>query len=274
MQDRSGTNRGLREETVLGAELRGRVALVTGVSRRDGIGFAIASRLALLGANIFAQSFAPFDREQPWGGDPDGADFILAELRRSGTPVEHLEADFRATQAPTEVMSAAFAAFGHVDILVLNHAYSTSQAFDELTADEIDRHLAVNVRGSLLMVQEFARQHDGRAGGRVILLTSGQHLGPMPDEIAYAASKGALHQITASLSGILIGRGITVNAVNPGPTDTGYADPKQHAEVVRRMPLGRWGQPDDAARLIAWLATDDAQWVTGQVINSEGGFRR
>ena len=96
----------------------------------------------------------------------------------------------------------------------------------------------------------------------------------MTGEIAYAASKGALHQITASLSDLLVERGIAVNAVNPGPTDTGYADPEAHAQVLRRMPLGRWGQPDDAARLIAWLVADEGQWVTGQVINSEGGFRR
>jgi 3-oxoacyl-[acyl-carrier protein] reductase len=145
---------------------------------------------------------------------------------------------------------------------------------EDLTAAEIDRHLLVNVRASLLLVQAFVRQHDGRPGGRVGLMTSGQHLGPMTRELAYAASKGALHQITASLSDLLIDRGITVNMVNPGPTDTGYADPAHHAEVVRRMPLGRWGQPDDAARLIGWLVSDDAEWVTGQVINSEGGFRR
>jgi 3-oxoacyl-[acyl-carrier protein] reductase len=254
--------------------LRGRVALVTGVSRRIGIGFAIAARLPSLGADLFVHSFAPFDRAQPWGGDPGGIDAVLAELRRHGTRVEHREADFLAPEAPGEVVGAAVAAFGHVDILVANHAYSTAQPFAALTAEEIDRHLLVNVRATLLLVQAFARQHDGRPGGRVVLLTSGQHLGPMPGEIAYAASKGALQQITASLSDLLIDRGITVNAVNPGPTDTGYAGPADHAAVVLRMPLGRWGQPEDAARLIAWLATDDARWVTGQVINSEGGFRR
>ena len=108
----------------------------------------------------------------------------------------------------------------------------------------------------------------------MVLLTSGQHLGPMGREVAYAASKGALHQITATLSDLLIERGITVNTVNPGPTDTGWADPDLHERERSRFPLGRWGQPGDAARLIAWLATDDAGWVTGQVINSEGGFRR
>ena len=83
-------------------------------------------------------------------------------------------------------------------------------------------------------------------------------------------SKGALHQATATLSAHLIPRGITVNAVNPGPTDTGWdvGDPAGH------MPLGRWGTPEDAARLVGWLCTDDAAWITGQVIDSEGGFVR
>jgi 3-oxoacyl-[acyl-carrier protein] reductase len=106
----------------------------------------------------------------------------------------------------------------------------------------------------------------------VVLLTSGQHLGPMPSELAYIASKGALHQLTWSLSAHLIPRGITVNTVNPGPTDTGWAPPELTEQVRLHAPLGRWGRPEDAARLIAWLATDDAAWITGQVINSTGGF--
>lgn len=254
--------------------LEGRTALVTGVSRRNGIGFAIASRLASLGANLFLHSYAPYDREQPWGGDPQGADAILAELRQHGTHIEHLEADFMDAGAPVRVMTSAVEALGHMDILMLNHAYSTRQTLEELSAEEIDRHLLVNVRGSLLLVREFSRQHEGRQGGRVILMTSGQHLGPMWGELAYAASKGALHQLTESLSDLLICRGITVNTVNPGPTDTGYASKEEYETATRHMPLKRWGQPDDAARLIAWLCTDEAQWVTGRVINSEGGFRR
>jgi 3-oxoacyl-[acyl-carrier protein] reductase len=96
----------------------------------------------------------------------------------------------------------------------------------------------------------------------------------MPGEIAYALQKGALASITRSLAGTLAGHGITVNAVNPGPVDTGYATGEAHAAVAARFPGGRWGLPDDPARLIAWLATDEAGWITGEVINSEGGFRR
>ena len=196
---------------------------------------------------------------------------LLADLRSLGVKAEPVEADFADSDAPRAVMAAAVQAFGHVDILVANHAYSTLGSLEELTATQIDTHLQVNVRGSLLLTQAFAAQHDGRAGGRVILMTSGQHLHPMPGELAYAASKGALHQLTASLAAHLAPRGITVNTVNPGATDTGYATEEMRQAVITAEPMGRWGRPEDAARLIGWLATDDAYWVTGQIINSTGG---
>lgn len=248
------------------------MAVVTGVSRRAGIGFAVARRLLGLGAGVFVQSWTPHDAAQPWGPDPLGIGGVIALLEADGGRVGHVEADFADPAAPAEVVNGARAAFGHIDILVVNHARSGRGTLAELSAEEIDAFLHENVRASLLLVKEYAAQHDGRDGGRVVLMTSGQHLGPMSGEVAYAVSKGALHQATASLSDALIDRGITVNAVNPGPTDTGWdirdRDPRP------AMPLGRWGAPDDAARLIGWLCTVDAAWVTGQVLNSEGGFRR
>jgi 3-oxoacyl-[acyl-carrier protein] reductase len=261
--------------------LAGRVALVTGVSRRVGIGMAVARRLAGLGADLFVTSWTAHDREQPWGADPGGIEAVLAELRAgptSGDPaagrVEHLEADFLDPEAPDQVMAAAVAAFGHLDVLVCNHARSSGGGLGRLTAAELDASFAVNTRAVLLLVQAFAAQHAGRPGGRVVLFTSGQQLGPMPGELAYATSKAALAGITASLADTLADQGITVNTVNPGPTDTDYVDQATRERVASRFPAGRWGAPDDAARLVAWLCTDDAAWVTGQVINSEGGFRR
>lgn len=251
--------------------LKDRVAIVTGVSRRIGIGFAIANRLASLGANLFVQSLAAYDASRPWGADQDGVSALIDELRSLGGRVEPLEVDFSDPDAPTEVISAATDAFGHVDILIANHAYSTMGALEDLTADHIDTHLQVNVRGSLLLTKAFAAQHDGRPGGRVVLMTSGQHLGPMPGELAYIASKGALHQLTRSLSAHLAPRHITVNTVNPGATDTGYATGELYEDVLAHQPMGRWGEPEDAARLIAWLVSDEARWITGQVINSTGG---
>ena len=251
--------------------LNGRVALVTGVSRRAGIGLAVTRRLGHLGASVFVHSFSPYDATQPWGADPDGAVALVAELREEGRNISHLEADDAEPDAPRLVMGEVRAAFGHLDILVANHARGSYCSLEELTAEELDLTFAVNARATLLLVKEFAAQHDGRAGGRVIMMTSGQHRGPMPKELPYIASKGAIHQITSSLAAHLAPRRITVNAVNPGATDTGYATPEIHRSVLAQEPQGRWGEPDDAARLIAWLATDEARWITGQVIDSTGG---
>jgi 3-oxoacyl-[acyl-carrier protein] reductase len=201
--------------------LKGRVALITGVSRRGGIGFATAARLASLGADVFIHSCSQYDALQSWGADPGGVEPLIEQLRAHGGRVEHLEADFVVPAAAQRIVEAAVRAFGHIDILVANHAYSRMGALEDLDAHEIDVHLQVNVRASLLLIKEFAAQHDGRPGGRVVLLTSGQHLEPMPGELAYVASKGALHQLTLSLSAHLAPRGITVNTVNPGATDTG-----------------------------------------------------
>ncbi|MEJ3652482.1 SDR family oxidoreductase [Actinomycetes bacterium KLBMP 9759] len=248
-----------------------RVAVVTGVSRRIGIGAAVARRLAGAGVDVFLHHWEPHDVEQPWGADRGGAQVIADELATTGVRVEQLAADFADPDAPAEVIGAAVAAFGHVDVLVANHARSCTQSLEELTADEVDLTYAVNTRATLLLVKEFARKHDDERPGRVVMMTSGQHRGPMPSELPYIASKGALHQLTSSLAAHLAPRNITVNTVDPGATDTGYADEETIRAVVENAPMGRWGQPDDAARLISWLTGPDAGWVTGQVIVSNGG---
>jgi 3-oxoacyl-[acyl-carrier protein] reductase len=250
--------------------LDGRVALVTGVGRRAGIGYAIARRLLESGAAVLSQAWTPYDVAS-WGAEPGEAEVTSAELRKLGR-VEHLQADFARPNAPAELFAEARTAFGHVDMLVVNHTRSGDGALADLTAEHLDDFLHENVRASLLLVKELAAQHDGRPGGRVVLMTSGQHLSPMKSEVGYAVSKGALHQATLTLSEELIDSGITVNTINPGPTDTGWGI--GDIDPASSMPQGRWGEPDDAARLVAWLCSDDAQWITGQVINSEGGFRR
>ncbi|WP_308287121.1 SDR family oxidoreductase [Actinomadura parmotrematis] len=255
--------------------LAGRVAVVTGVSRRAGIGFAIARDLLAAGARVLACSWTPHDAGQPWGADPAGIGGVLAALGGTGDRLAHLAADLAEPDAPARVIAHAVRAFGAVDVLVANHARSSAQDLASVTAAELDLSWAVNARATVLLVQAFAAAHDdARPGGRVVLFTSGQHLGPMPGELPYAISKGAVHQMTASLADALADRGITVNAVNPGPVDTGWAGPELAGVVARTMPAGRWGTPDDAARVVRWLAGDDSAWVTGQVINAEGGFRR
>jgi len=249
-------------------DLSGRNALVTGVSRRAGIGYAIARRLLDAGAAVFLHGWTPHDATQPWGAEPGGTEAIADELA-----VPFLEADLADAEAPERVVDAAVEALGPLDILVVNHARSGHGRLEELTASEIDAFLHENVRASLLLVRSFAVRHDdARDGGRVILMTSGQHLAPMAREVAYAVSKGALQQATLTIADELADRRITVNTVNPGPTDTGWGLADQ--DPAPAMPFGRWGEPDDAARLVTWLCSDDARWITGQTIDSEGGFRR
>ena len=225
--------------------LSGRVALVTGASRKQGIGYAVARRLAEQGADLFLQGLARYDVDQYATPEGDGVEAVLASLRPLGNRVAYQSADFDDADAPARLMQAAVAEYGQVDILVANHAYSTLSALEDLTADAIDRHMQVNVRGTLLLIKAFAAQHTAERGRRVIMMTSGQHRGPMPDELAYIASKGALHQLTESLAAHLAPRGITVNTINPGATDTGYADEQTYTEVLQHQPMGRWG---DAGR--------------------------
>ena len=253
--------------------LKNRVAIVTGASRRIAIGAAIARRLVADGAAVLLHSWAPHDAEQPWGVDPGGPEALVDELRQAGGRVEHISADLADRDAPATVVDAARDVFGHVDALVANHARASMQALEELTAEELDLSYAVNTRATLLLAKEFAAQHDDtRAGGRVLWFTSGQYHGAMPGELPYIASKAALHELTRSLATVLMSRGITVNCINPGPNDTGYADDQTRAEVNWLNPGGRWSTPADTARLVAWLLSDEADWVTGQTIASDGGW--
>ena len=252
--------------------LAGRTALITGVSREAGIGAALARRFADEGARLYLTGWAPHDAEQPYGAEPEGGEAVARELRAAGAEAEFASVDLADPDAPRQVLEAAAAALGHVDVLVANHARSARQTLAELTAAELDASFAVNARATLLLAREFAARHDRPSGGRIVLFTSGQYHGAMPEELPYVASKAAVQQLTAALAVELAPRGITVNCVNPGPNDTGYATGELRRRVEEAMPSGRWGRPSDVAALVAWLSSDDAGWVTGQTIASDGGW--
>ncbi|MGW0820586.1 SDR family oxidoreductase [Streptomyces sp. NPDC002845] len=263
--------------------LRDRTALVTGASRRGGIGYAVARRLAAYGASVYLHHHVPHDAAMPWGAD--SPEEVAAGVREAlGAPearVAHGPGDLSDPSVPAELIDrAADALGGRIDVLVANHALSGSDGtLDTIDATMLDAHWAVDTRSVLLLVQAYARQRAAlpsrTPGGRVVMMTSGQDIaGGMPGEIAYALQKGALASITRSLATTLADLAVTVNTVNPGPVDTDYLTGEAYATIAAMFPAGRWGMPDDPARLIAWLATDEAGWVTGQVIDSEGGFRR
>lgn len=252
-----------------------RVAVVTGVSRIQGIGFALARRLLQDGLSVLIHSWSAHDAEQPWSPDRGELERAIEALGGIGPTVEHVEADFEDPDAPAAVIDHVVRRFGAVDVLVANHARSAPGGLEEVTCTDLDRAWAVNARASVLLTQAFARQHDdSRPDGRVLLFTSGQHLGPMADALPYAISKGAIHQMTVSLSDALAGRSITVNAINPGPVDTGWPDDQLRSRLLPAFPMGHWGRPDDIAQVVSWLVSAESAWITGQVINAEGGFRR
>ncbi len=247
--------------------LHGRVALVTGVSRPNGIAATVAKRLNAMGATVVATGFPPHDAEMPWGeGQLD-------------TPFPLLQHNLEEPDAPAVLIDEAFDAHGQLDIVAAVHARSSSQSLDQLTVGELQRSWAANVQSVLLLAQQFARRHqpappDHPPAGRMLWFTSGQHFGPMESELPYAVTKGALHQMTASVDKALSQHRIVANCINPGPVDTGWATPELHQAVTDMFPDKRWGTPDDVANLVAFLVSDEGAWIRGQVLNSEGGFNR
>ena len=255
-------------------KLSGRNALVTGVGHRQGIGTAICRALAEAGANIFFTYWQKYDRAMPWGADETHPEQLIQELQDLGVRAEKLEIDLFESKVLAELIEIAQTKLGDLSILVNNATYSVEDGFETLNAEILDATYSVNLRATALLSVEFARRYTGKAGGRIINLSSGQFQGAMPGEIAYAATKGAVDALTITLAAEVASRGITVNAVNPGPTDTGWISAGLKQELLSRFPMGRIGQLEDAARLVVFLASDDADWITGQIIHSEGGFRR
>lgn len=248
-------------------KLKGQIAVITGVSHSKGIGAAICQQLAAEGADVFFSH---------WGSSNDWRSQFEDQLREYGVRCSSRELDLSDANAHVKLLDSVKDDLGTPTILVNNAAHSNRDGYLVLDAKTLDDHYTVNMRATFLLSVEFARrfQHAEKSTGRIINLTSGQAQGPMPGELAYAATKGAISAFTLTLSAELAPLGITVNAVNPGPTDTGWMTEELEQLLLPKFPFGRIGKPDDAARLIAFLASDEAQWITGQIIHSEGGFLR
>jgi 3-oxoacyl-[acyl-carrier protein] reductase len=201
------------------------------------------------------------------GADGGIAPAVVAALEGdgwevAGTDVEH--ADLADPAAPARI----FDELGSFEALVTCHAVSELGGLLETDAAQLDRHLAVNVRATALLMAELARRLPGDRG-RIVNFTSGL---PLRGELAYAASKGAIAWLTVSAAVELGPRGITANAIDPGPTDTGWMDDELKEAIAAATPLGRVGRPQDAAELVAFLCSERAGWITGRVLRSDGGF--
>jgi len=261
-----------------GSSLRldGQKILITGVSRPLGIGATLVKRFAEAGAIVAMHGFSEYDVAMGHhSAIPNGTELLEKQLCDSGLKVVALiSGDLAKPGMAEKAVEEAVSKLGGLDGLVLNHAYSTYGEIGGWTPEHIDPHLLVNVRTSMMMIQSFLAQVDTTKDNAITLFTSGQYLGPMVNEIAYCVSKEAIICLCRQTSFLLCDKNIRVNCVNPGPNDTGYCFGDAHEAVAKMFPSGRWGTPDDTADLVLFLHSAYAKWITGQVIASEGGFKR
>lgn len=247
------------------------IALVTGGSRRKGIGAAIALALAREGWDVATTFWRPYDARMPWGSEPADIPWLGNQLEAFGVKTVAIEADLSLPEAPAHIFDAVERAVGPITALVLSHAESVDSDIMGTTIESFDRHFAVNARATWLLVREFGGRFRGPHGrGRIIALTSDHVAGNLP----YGASKAALTAIIRAAAKEFghDGRGITANVIEPGPTDTGWMTAEQIAEFSRRNPQGRVGLPMDCANLVVFLSSGAGGWINGQLLHSNGGL--
>jgi 3-oxoacyl-[acyl-carrier protein] reductase len=242
--------------------LDGKGALVTGGSR--GIGRAIVRRLAAEGATVVL-TYSENER---------AADKVVTENKEQGRAVTAVQADQADLAGLPELFATAADSTGGLDILVINAAINLVKPIEDTTEADYDRLMAVNAKGPFFTIQQAGRVL--RDGGRIITFSTLNTVIPAPRNAVYIASKAAIEQFTAVAAREFGPRGITVNCVSPGATDTELlraSNPDETFEAVKAMTaLGRLGEPADVADVVAFLAGPDSHWITGQNLRVTGGL--
>jgi 3-oxoacyl-[acyl-carrier protein] reductase len=282
-------------------QLRDKVALITGANH--GIGAVTAIALASQGVKVFLTYFCEASRYSPEeleaarqagiGGDKlyralqaQSSDRVIQEILDTGGTAAAQEADLGNPDNIPWLFDLCEAQLGPVDILINNHTHCVLETFDPaLVTDEvstvhlvstqgIDRHFAINARACALMMSEYLKRYLARNGqwGRIInLSTDAAHAHTA--NVSYAASKHALESYSRSAAAEMGKYGTTVNIIAPGPIQTGYISPEDEADIVMKTPLSRIGLPEDIADVIVFLVSQQARWLTGQLIYVGGGWR-
>jgi 3-oxoacyl-[acyl-carrier protein] reductase len=243
-------------------ELDKKVALVTGASR--GIGRAIAVRLGETGASVVVN----------YSGSQDAAQETVAAVEKAGGRAIAVQADVAKSADVKRLWDESLQKFGRLDILVNNAGVMFNKLLADVTEEEFDRIFAVNVKGTFFACQQAAKRLAD--GGRIINFSSSTTALMLPTYGAYVATKGAVEQMSHVLAKELGSRGITVNVISPGPTDTELFSQGKTEQDKQRFAqlaaLGRLGQPADIADVVALLVSDEARWITGQNIRVNGGM--
>ena len=279
-------------------QLDGKVALITGANH--GIGAATAKAVAAQGASVFITYYLPDSpyseqeleeaRREGVGGDrlyharqQQPGEVVVNDIRSRGGIAKAHEFDLGEVDNIGRLFNLCESELGPVDILINNHTHCIYETFDPaLVSDEefgvyltnaesIDRHFAVNARACALMMREYLQRYLARKAlsGRIINLTT---VLAHARNISYAASKRALVSYSLSAAQEMGKYGITVNVVCPGATQTGYIAPENEPKITAMTPLKRLGQPEDVADVIVFLASEQAHWLTGQLVYASGGF--
>jgi glucose 1-dehydrogenase len=250
--------------------LKDRVAIVTGAGQ--GIGKACALRLAREGAKVIVADV----------NDQAGKS-VVEEIRGRGGAADFVDCDVSEKLDVHNLIAKALEAHGRIDVLVNNAGVVDDVPFLDLTEEEFDRILGVNLKGAFLTGQAVARQmvkqgprKDTGSTGAIVNMSSVNAVFALPDHVAYTISKGGLAQLTKAMAIALAPQGVRVNAVGPGTIETPLLagvvkDEAFRKKVLSRTPMGRIGQPDEVAAIVVWLASDEASYVTGTTVYADGG---
>jgi len=247
-------------------KLTGKVAVVTGASK--GIGAGIVKQLAAEGAAVVVN----------YASSKSDADKVVDEIAKGGGKAVAVQADVSKKKDVERLFADTKKAFGKIDILVNNAGVYDFKPLEEITESEFHREFNTNVLGLLLATQEAVKQF-GTEGGSVINVSSAASSLTPPNTAIYTGTKGAVDAITRALAKELGPKKIRVNAVNPGGVETegfrtlGFSGSDFEKQMIAQTPLGRLGQPQDVGPVVAFLASSEAQWITGETIRVAGGLR-